>query len=167
MFGTGSTRATVSLSLLPIYLYLIPMTKTPDILDIIKTQDLIVFDGTCVLCNGFMKFILRFDRQKHFKFLTAQSDMGQILYKHHGLDPADFETFLVFVDGQLIEQLNGVLAVYIRLGWPWKIAGIAHILPCSIKNWLYGLVARNRYKVFGQYDQCMIPAPEIKARFLD
>ncbi len=143
------------------------MTQTPDILNIVKTQDLIVFDGTCVLCNEFMKFILRFDRRKRFKFLTAQSDMGQLLYQHHGLDSADFETFLVFVDGQLVERLDGVLAIYSRLGWPWKIAGVAHIFPRPAKNWLYGLVAKNRYKIFGQYDQCMIPTPEIKARFLD
>ena len=147
--------------------YHIPMTQTPDILSIVKTQDLIVFDGTCVLCNGFMRFILRFDRRKRFKFLTAQSDMGQQLYQHHGLDSTDFETFLVFVDGQLVERLDGVLAIYTRLGWPWKITGAAHILPGPAKNWLYGLVARNRYKIFGQYDQCMIPTPEIKERFLD
>ncbi len=143
------------------------MTQASDIISTVQTQDTIVFDGTCVLCNGFMKFILRFDRQKNFKFLTAQSDNGQVLYKHHNLDPTDFDTFLVFVDGQLHERLDGVLAIYSKLGWPWKIAGIAHILPRTIKNWLYVRVAKNRYAIFGQYDECMIPTPDIKARFLD
>jgi predicted DCC family thiol-disulfide oxidoreductase YuxK len=144
-----------------------PMTKTPDILNIIKTQDLIVFDGTCMLCNGFMRFILRFDRKNHFKFLTAQSEMGQALYKHYGLNPTDFETFLVFIDDQLIESLDGILAIHTHLGWPWKIAGFAYILPRPAKNWLYNLVARNRYKIFGRRSDCMIPTPDIKARFLD
>jgi len=143
------------------------MAQSTDILTTVQTQNTIVFDGTCILCNGFMKFILRFDRHQTFKFLTAQSDNGQTLYKHHDLDPTDFDTFLVFVDGQLYERMDGVLAIYAKLGWPWKLAGIAHILPRTIKNWLYNRVAKNRYALFGQYDTCMIPTPDITARFLD
>ncbi len=143
------------------------MNQTPSIIATVQTQDTIVFDGTCILCNGFMKFILRFDRQQNFKFLTAQSDNGQTLYKHHDLDPTDFDTFLIFVDSKLYERLDGVLAIYSKLGWPWKIAGITHILPRPIKNWLYARIAKNRYAIFGQYDACMMPTPDIKARFLD
>ena len=143
------------------------MGQTFDIITTVQTQDAIVFDGTCILCNRFMKFILRFDRQQNFKFLTAQSGNGQVLYKHHDLDPTDFDTFLVFVDGKLHDRLDGVLAIYAKLGWPWKIACAAHILPRPIKNWLYARVAKNRYAIFGQYDECMMPTPDIKARFLD
>lgn len=140
---------------------------THPIIDTVKNQDVIVFDGVCALCNGSMKFILRFDRQKHYKFITAQSDTGQALYKHHNLDPTNFDTFLVFKNGVLLEKMDGVLAIATTLGWPWKIAAIGYLIPRPIRNWLYMKLAKNRYKIFGKYDSCMIPTDAVKERFLD
>ncbi|PCH93601.1 MAG: hypothetical protein COB84_08990 [Rhodobacteraceae bacterium] len=140
---------------------------THPIIDTVKTQDVIVFDGVCALCNGSMKFILRFDRQKHYKFITAQSATGQALYKHYNLDPTNFDTFLVFKSGDLLEKMDGVLAIATTLGWPWKIAAIGYLIPRPIRNWFYMKLAKNRYKIFGKYDTCMIPTQDVKERFLD
>jgi predicted DCC family thiol-disulfide oxidoreductase YuxK len=143
------------------------MTETRDIETLIKTQNIVVFDGVCALCNGWIKFLLRFDRQKRFQFVIAQSDLGAQLYAHAGERSDIYETMLVFADGKYYGKADAITAVLGTIGWPWKLFSIARFLPAFLKTWLYDRLAHNRYKIFGKYDQCMIPTPEIKARFLD
>lgn len=143
------------------------MTDTNNIDTLIKTQNIVVFDGVCALCNGWIKFLLRFDRHQRFRFVIAQSDLGAQLYAHVG-EPSDvYETMLVFTEGRYYSKADAITAVLRIIGWPWKLFSIARFLPAFLKNWLYDRLARNRYKIFGKYDQCMMPTPEIKARFLD
>lgn len=131
------------------------------------TGNLIVFDGVCVLCNGFVQFVLRYDRQQHFKFLIAQSEKGEALYARLGLKHGDYDTNLVFIDGNLFEKFDAFLAVLQQLGWPWSLILPLKYLPLSLKNWLYDRIARNRYSLFGRYDACIVPDPGIISRFLD
>ena len=131
------------------------------------TSDFIVFDGVCVLCNGFVQFVLRNDKAKHFIFVTAQSDRGEALYARLGLKNGDSDTNLVFVDGQLFERLDAFLAVMNRLGWPWRIVTPLKYLPLPVKDWLYNRVARNRYQLFGKRESCMVPDASVRLRFLD
>ncbi len=142
------------------------MTETSDDLPTI-TGNLIVFDGVCVLCNGFVQFVLKHDRQQKFKFLTAQSAKGEALYAQLGLKHGDYDTNLVFIDGKLFEKLDAFMAVMQQLGWPWRVVFPLKYLPLSLKNWLYDRVARNRYRLFGRYDACIVPDEGIKSRFLD
>jgi predicted DCC family thiol-disulfide oxidoreductase YuxK len=143
------------------------MTDTRDIETLIKTHNIVVFDGVCALCNGWIKFLLRFDRQHRFRFVIAQSELGAKLYEHAGERSDIYETMLVFADGKYHGKADAITAVLGKIGWPWKLFSIARFLPAFLKNWLYDRLANNRYKIFGRYDQCMIPTPEIKARFLD
>lgn len=131
------------------------------------TGNLIVFDGVCVLCNGFVQFVLRHDRRRDFKFLIAQSVRGEALYARLGLKHGDYDTNLVFIDGKLFEKLDAFLAVMQRLGWPWRMLLPLKYLPLAVKNWLYDRIARNRYRLFGKYDTCIVPDARIKSRFLD
>jgi predicted DCC family thiol-disulfide oxidoreductase YuxK len=131
------------------------------------TGNLIVFDGVCVLCNGFVQFVLRHDRRKGFMFLAAQSVKGEALYAQLGLKHGDYDTNLVFIGGKLFEKLDAFLAVMRQLGWPWRVVYPLKYLPLSLKNWLYDRIARNRYRLFGRYETCIVPDAGIRSRFLD
>jgi predicted DCC family thiol-disulfide oxidoreductase YuxK len=130
-------------------------------------HDVIVFDGECVLCSGFFRFVTRQDRRGRFRFATAQSPLGQRLYADLGLPTDAFETNLVIVDGRIHERLAAFAAAMSALGWPWRALAAARLIPEPVSSALYHAIARNRYRIFGRYDRCMIPTPDLRARFLD
>jgi predicted DCC family thiol-disulfide oxidoreductase YuxK len=130
-------------------------------------NNLIVFDGVCVLCNGMVQFIIRRDKAARFHFVTAQSKTGEALYARLGKKSGDYETFFFIADCKIYEKFDAVLAVMARLGWPWRAFGVFKPLPLWLKNWLYDRVARNRYWLFGKRESCMVPDAALKARFVD
>jgi predicted DCC family thiol-disulfide oxidoreductase YuxK len=130
-------------------------------------RDLIVFDGECVLCSGFFRFITRVDRTQRFHFAHAQSPFGQALYTALGLPNDDFETNLIIVDGVVHTHLDSFAAAMRAIGWPWRALGVIRLLPRPLKTFLYARIARNRYALFGRYDTCMMPDPSLSARFID
>jgi predicted DCC family thiol-disulfide oxidoreductase YuxK len=129
--------------------------------------DLIVFDGVCVLCNGFVGFLLRRDRAGKFKFMTAQSKTGEALYARLGKKGGDYETYFFIADRVVYEKFDAVLEVMDRMGWPWRTVKPLRFLPLGLKNWLYDRIARNRYQLFGKRDQCMVPDASVRARFVE
>ena len=137
-----------------------------DLRDGLQGHDLIVFDGVCVLCSGFFKFMLRHDRQERFSFALAQSDVGQRLYAALGMPLDDFESNLVIKDGWIYTDLDAFSAAMAGLGWPWKALSVLGWLPGVVKVPLYRVVARNRYRLFGRYETCMVPGDRVRARFL-
>jgi len=133
----------------------------------IAGRDLIVFDGVCVLCSGFMRFVHRHDHARRFHFVTAQSSLGEALYAHYGLKSAgDYDTNLVLLDGVLYTRLDAFTAVMRVLGWPWRIFGAVQWLPAPVKDFGYDRIARNRYRLFGRRESCLIPDESLRARFL-
>ncbi len=132
-----------------------------------NANNLIVFDGVCVLCNGMVQFIIRRDKAARFHFMTAQSKTGQALYARMGMKDGDFETYFFITGGKVYEKFDAVLAVMARLGWPWKALGLLKPLPLALKNWLYHRVARNRYSLFGKRDACMVPETNVRERFIE
>lgn len=128
---------------------------------------LVVFDGVCVLCSGFARFILKRDARFAFRLTTAQSALGQALYRHYGLDPGTFESNLVLADGRACAKLDTVAAVGARLGGPWRALALARLVPRALGDRLYDLVARNRYRLFGRTESCMLPPPQWRDRFID
>jgi predicted DCC family thiol-disulfide oxidoreductase YuxK len=129
-------------------------------------QDFIVFDGECVLCSGFFRFMVARDKAQRFKFATAQSPLGQRLYSHLGLPTRDFETNLVVTDGVVHQRLDAFAAAMRKLPGFWWVLSICRFLPRIIKDPLYYVIARNRYAVFGRSPTCMIPDKTLQARFL-
>ncbi|MEO0745299.1 MAG: DCC1-like thiol-disulfide oxidoreductase family protein [Pseudomonadota bacterium] len=134
--------------------------------EVIGGRDVIVFDGECVLCSGFFKFMLKHDRAQRFDFVLAQSSVGRALYQALDLPTEDFETNLVIVDGQVYQRLDAFAAAMRTLPWPWKALSVCSILPGLLKDPLYHLIARNRYAIFGRYDTCMLPDTTVRARFV-
>jgi len=128
---------------------------------------LVVFDGVCVLCSGFARFILKRDRDFAFRLATAQSPLGQALFRHYGLDTEAFETNLVLADGLPYGKLDTVAVVGERLAGPWRAFRLLRLLPRFFADWLYDCIARNRYALFGRTEPCMIAPPEWRDRFID
>lgn len=130
-------------------------------------RTLLVFDGVCVLCSGTAQFILKRDRSARFRFATAQSAIGQALFRHYGLDADSFETNLVLHEGRAYGKLDSVLVAASLLGGVWRVASVLGLLPRRVADAFYDLVARNRYRLFGRTEQCMLPPPEWRSRFID
>ena len=128
---------------------------------------LLVFDGVCVLCSATARFILQRDHARRFRFATAQSPLGQALFRHYGLDAQTFETNLVLIEGRAYGKLDTVAVAGTRLGGIWRAMSLLRVLPRAVADWLYDLVARNRYRLFGRTEACMMPPPEWRERFID
>lgn len=128
-------------------------------------DNLIVFDGHCVFCSGFAQFMTRHDTARRFRFVTAHSPTGQVLYRHHDLDPEEMETNIVIIDGKAYTHMHAFAAAMRTLSWPWKIASIMGLLPDAISKPAYLFIARNRYR-FGRR-ACPMPSPELKARLIE
>jgi predicted DCC family thiol-disulfide oxidoreductase YuxK len=127
---------------------------------------LIVFDGVCMLCSGFVRMVVRLDRKRRFRFTTAQSPLGEALFRKYKLRTDSYETNLVLVGGNAFIRLDSFVAVMAELGWPWRAARALLLLPRPLRNWLYDRVAKNRYALFGRKDSCEIPSAELKGRLI-
>lgn len=138
----------------------------PAVPDFADDHPILVFDGECIFCSGWVNFVLRHDRQGRYRFITAQSPLGQALYRHYGLDSRDYETNILIADGIAYLKSEGSLRLAAGLGFPWKLAGILRLIPKSIRDPLYEWIARNRYRIAGRRNTCFVPSPEQRARFL-
>lgn len=129
-------------------------------------RPIIVFDGYCALCSGWVDFVLRHDNSGHYRLVAAQSALGQALYRHYELDPGDFETNMLIEYGVPWFRSTGSLRMLTGLGWPWRAAGIMLALPVPVRDWLYERLARNRLRWFGRRQHCYAPTAAERARFL-
>jgi predicted DCC family thiol-disulfide oxidoreductase YuxK len=124
----------------------------------------------CNLCNGFVQFVIRHDPAGRFRFAALQSEAGRALLAAHGLTPAavaaEPESVLLLSAGRLHSHSTAVLRIAQGLGGVWRLAGAGWLLPRAWRDAAYRLVARHRYRWFGRRESCMLPTPELKARFL-
>ncbi len=127
---------------------------------------IILFDARCVLCSANARFVLRFDRARRFRLAAMQGAVGAELFRRNGLDPADPESILVVDGARVWRDSDAVIAIYAGLGWPWRAAVLARIVPCVVRDPIYRWVARNRYRIFGRRETCWLPAPEFADRLL-
>jgi len=130
-------------------------------------RPVILFDGVCNFCNSAVNFTLKRDKADAIDFTTLQSVAGQKLLKQYELPPDDLRSFVFIEKGRAFTRSTASLRVcrYLRGLWPLCYAFI--IVPGFIRNGVYDWVAKNRYKWFGVRNECMIPTPEIRSRFLD
>jgi predicted DCC family thiol-disulfide oxidoreductase YuxK len=129
-------------------------------------DDVILFDGVCVFCSRWVRFVAARDVQKRFRFTTIQSPYGARLAQALGIDPDDPDTNAVVHDGRALMRSDGALTVLSTLpGFGWARALLW--VPKPLRDAVYGLIARNRYKIFGKYDACMVPDAELRARVIE
>jgi predicted DCC family thiol-disulfide oxidoreductase YuxK len=126
----------------------------------------ILFDGVCNLCNNSVQFVINHDEKKLFRFASLQSTAGQALLKEYQLPETNFSSFVLIKNGEVFLKSTAALTVAKELKGLVKIIYIFIIVPSFIRNWVYNLIAKNRYKWFGKKDSCMIPTPELQSRFL-
>jgi predicted DCC family thiol-disulfide oxidoreductase YuxK len=130
-------------------------------------RNLILFDGVCNFCNTAVQMVIEIDHHKIFKFAAIQSELGQQLYRQHGLDPINIQT-LMFVDGpEILTKSDAVLAVLARLDGGWQLLSSFRAMPQPLRDWAYSEFARQRFAVFGRRDQCMVPTPDLQERFIN
>jgi predicted DCC family thiol-disulfide oxidoreductase YuxK len=135
-------------------------------------KHLILYDGVCGLCNRLNTFVLPRDRQGLFQFASLQSSFGRSLLKEHGRNASELDTFYVIADyrsklPELLDRSRAVLFIMGRLGAPWSFLEILGVLPHRLLDWGYDCLAQNRYRFFGRYDTCLLPAARYKDRFID
>ena len=128
---------------------------------------ILVFDAQCLLCNGWVQFLLRNDRKGRFKFAAIQGATGQRLLSQAGLQVQGLQTLLLVDGTRTWQHTSAILRVLHALGWPWRLAWLGWLVPAFIRDALYRLVARNRYWMFGRTQTCLVPPPGDAARFLD
>ncbi len=130
-------------------------------------QPVLYFDGVCNLCNGAVQFVIRHDRKKQFMFASLQSASGseaqEAIKKVYGMVP---DSIILFYNNTYYTKSTAIIRTGMLLGGLYTLMGILLAVPKLIRDAVYNGVAKKRYKWFGKKDECMIPTPELKSRFL-
>lgn len=131
-----------------------------------ETKPILLFDGVCNLCSGFVQFVIPRDPQARIRFGSLQSEPGKELLRQYGLPTDEINSLVVVDQGRVYRKSSGALRLtrYLKGLWPCLYAFI--VVPRPFRDFIYDWVARNRYRWFGKQESCMIPSPELKARFL-
>ena len=135
------------------------MSRWPD-------DDVILFDGVCIFCSRWVRFVAQRDTAKLFRFTPIQSDYGTKLAQTFGIDPDDPDTNAVVHGGGVFMKSDAALTVLSNLpGWGWTRA--LFVVPKPLRNAVYSLIAHNRYRIFGKYDACFVPDADLRARVIE
>lgn len=133
-----------------------------------KHKQLILFDGVCNLCNSSINYVIKYDKNDVFMLAPLQSEVGKSIIKKYNLDTSKTDSILLYSEEKGLKiKSSAALAIASRLGFPRSLLIAFYIVPSFIRNWVYNYVAKNRYKWYGKKDACMIPTPELKAKFLE
>ena len=133
-----------------------------------KDKSLILFDGVCNLCNTSVLYVIKHDANNRFLFAPLQSNIGQQIIAKYNLDTSKTDSILLYsADKGLKVKSTAALYIAKRLGLPNNLLSVFLIVPVFIRNWVYDFIAKNRYKWYGKKDNCMIPTPELKSKFID
>jgi predicted DCC family thiol-disulfide oxidoreductase YuxK len=128
---------------------------------------LILFDGVCNLCAWAVRFIIERDPAGVFRFASLQSELGQRLLAEHGIDPSRTDSFVLVENGVAFTESTAALRVARRLRYAWPLCYAGIVLPRVLRDPVYRFIARHRYRWFGKQETCMIPTPELRARFVE
>ena len=129
---------------------------------------IILFDGVCNLCNNAVNFVIKRDKKSVFRFASLQSDIGQKLTNERGIDTTKVDSIILIDPGTAwYEKSTAALQIAKQLSGMFPLLSVFLIFPKSFRDWVYDIIAKNRYKWFGKKDQCVIPTPELKALFID
>jgi predicted DCC family thiol-disulfide oxidoreductase YuxK len=133
---------------------------------------LVLYDGVCGLCNHLVQFLLRHDRRGAFSFASLQSATGKATVRQWGGNPDELTSFYVVADfrtpnARALKKSDAAVFVAGQLGWPWKGLRAAGVLPRALRDRAYDAIAKSRYRIFGRYEQCLLPSEEFRSRFVE
>lgn len=133
-----------------------------------ENKKIILFDGVCNLCNGFVQFIIKRDKEDVFRFASLQSDIGQKLLSERHIDGSVIDSVVLIEPGvAYYVKSDAALQVGAQITGYRTISRVLYLIPSGLRNIIYDLIARYRYAWFGKKDACMIPTPDLRAKFLD
>lgn len=136
-------------------------------LNLPKNKKIILFDGVCNLCNASVQLVIKHDKKDLFRFVALQSDLGQEIIQHIGMDTQNIDSIILYEPGiAYYYKSDAALEIAKNLGGIFYFAGIFNIFPVVLRNALYDYIAKNRYRWYGKRESCMLPTPELKAKFL-
>ena len=127
----------------------------------------VLFDGVCNLCTASVQFVIRHDKKKLFRFAALQSTTGQALLEQNNLPGTTFNSFVLIENNKVYTRSSAALRLSRRLNGILPLLYGFMIVPKFIRDGVYNLIARNRYKWFGKTETCLIPSPDLQARFLN
>lgn len=130
-------------------------------------KSIILFDGVCNLCNSSVNFIIKHDKKKQFIFTSLQSDAAKEILLQFPTKNLNLDSILLIEKEIIYEKSTAVLRISKELNIGYKLLYSLIIIPKFIRDWIYNIIAKNRYKWFGKKEQCMVPSPEIKNKFIE
>jgi predicted DCC family thiol-disulfide oxidoreductase YuxK len=133
---------------------------------LISENPVILFDGVCNLCNGAVQFIIRRDKRNIFRFASLQSEAAKKLLSSVEMPPDRLDSIILIRNHQVYRESDAAVEIAREFSGGWKLLSWFRILPKFLRDAMYRLIARNRYRLFGKRDVCMIPSPELKSKFL-
>ena len=134
--------------------------------DVPRDALIVLYDGVCGFCNSSVQLIIRNDRRGRFRFAALQSEVGEALLRRHGLPTEELESVVLIEEGRAYRKSRAALRIARRLDGAWRAFWPLIVIPAPLADVFYDLVAKHRYRLFGKYDTCQIPSPEIRSRFL-
>ncbi|MGH6891252.1 MAG: thiol-disulfide oxidoreductase DCC family protein [Dongiaceae bacterium] len=138
----------------------------PPLTGLSRGHPVMVYDGACNLCHGWVRFALKRDSKGHLRFLAAQSELGQEFLKRNRLPTQGFDSFYLVEDAVILHKSVGFLRMAQYLRWPWPWLGLLSLLPGRLLDRLYDHIARNRYRWFGRRDVCLVADQAQAEKFL-
>lgn len=132
-----------------------------------NVHPVILFDGVCKFCNYWVNFAIRRDKKKNLRFAALQNEAAQNLLKEFDMEAGSLSSVILIDNGRVYTQSSAAFRMYKYLDGGWKLLHIFIVIPKFIRDFIYNIIARNRYKWFGKNDKCMVPTPELEERFLD
>lgn len=133
----------------------------------IENKSIIFFDGVCNLCNNSVQFIIKRDKYKRFLYASLQSDAARDILLQFKIKNSYLDSIILVENGKLYQKSTAILKIAKELNGLWKLNYGFIIIPKSIRDYVYGIIVKNRYKWFGKRSVCMIPTGDMKLRFLE
>jgi predicted DCC family thiol-disulfide oxidoreductase YuxK len=132
-----------------------------------RDKKIILFDGVCNLCDATVQFLIKRDRKDVFRFVALQSELGQEIINYIGIDISKTDSIILYEPGKAYYyKAQAALEIASEIGGFYSLLSVFKVLPNGLSNAIYDYVARNRYKWYGKKDACMLPTPEMRAKFL-
>lgn len=127
---------------------------------------IIFFDGVCNLCNASVRFVIKRDHKDYFRFSPLQGDLADAQLQAFAIDPSELNTILLLENGKLYKRSTAALKVTRHLSGAWPLLYGFMIVPAFIRDFFYRIIAKRRYQIWGRTEQCMVPSPDLKRKFL-
>lgn len=131
-------------------------------------KKIILFDGVCNLCETSVQYVIKHDKKDIFRFVALQSDLGQKILKHIGINPAHIDSIVLYQPGvAYFYKSTAAIEIAKGLSGIFSVASVFRILPSGLRDTIYDYVATNRYKWYGKKESCLLPTTELMSKFLE